>query len=200
MAEFPREHGVLFSWHNHKHPEDLLVRNSKIKFNNARFLRHFIRMDSDSAQRRSPRKAADSVAVDSSTKQQLHASGAKLGLSSADLRDRPLKQDGKKLLIHSDSGYISPTVAPASNGNSPQTPSKEPLKVTFQTGTIDEEPAKTKSPEVGRSTGLESIERQEIQNRKADDMQRMLARESRVEQVQRSLAAESVSPCLKVHS
>lgn len=150
-------------------------------------------MDTESNSAQLPRKINyQQVVADC---KQLHARAApstyKLGLSSTDLRDQASKQDGKRLLIHSDSGYISPTVAPASSGNSPQTPSKEPLKVTFQSGTISEEP-RTSSLEVV-SADEKSIEQEKANRTTSVNMQRVVV-ENRVEHVQRSLAAESVSP------
>lgn len=56
-------------------------------------------------------------------------STSKLGLASID--------PGKRPLLHTDSGYISPTVAPTSNGSSPQTPSGRGLQnaaANFQIG------------------------------------------------------------------
>lgn len=88
------------------------------------------------------RSRAVEVVVDS----KLEYNGAALksskhGFPSAESYGTSSKHDQKRLLLHSDSGYISPTVAPASNGNSPQTPSKGLVLqcVKFQTGTITED-------------------------------------------------------------
>lgn len=116
-------------------------------------------------------------------------SSSKLGLSSAELRDRAKFVDGKRLL-HSDSGYISPTVAPPSNGNSPQSPSRGlqcSLSVKLQTGTV-----------AGVSEEKDSIANE--LNHKSEIMQTVLTRggssregQTGYRQRRRSLPTESVS-------
>ena len=138
------------------------------------------------------RNAAVEVVVDNNKPERGGAaphrsSSSKLGLSSADLCDRSSKSDGKRLLIHTDSGYISPTVAPASNGNSPQTPSKElPQIVKFQTGTAASEEKDTEKLNHKTETSMQSV----LSARSAP------SRESQVDYRRRSLPAESVSSLL----
>lgn len=104
----------------------------------------------------------------------------------------------QKRLLHSDSGYISPTVAPASNANSPQTPSKG-LVLKFQTtGTVAED----QKPSIERDSAvlLSVSENLSIPNHKTDSMMQTVLRPSRENQTEyrererrRSLPAESVS-------
>lgn len=92
------------------------------KFNKhtfAIFIRMASRSNSNAAATQAQRKATSDNKRTSSP-----PSTSKLGLASTDLS----KFDGKRQLLHTDSGYISPTVAPTSNGNSPQTPSGRGLQ------------------------------------------------------------------------
>ena len=110
-------------------------------------------------------------------------SASKLGLASTDLS----KVDGKRQLLHTDSGYISPTVAPTSNGNSPQTDTNRGLQnANFQIGGT---PAQTSSEDLSkRATETEPSSESFVttdpiadQNRNADirnNMQSLLPRES----------------------
>jgi hypothetical protein len=130
-------------------------------------------------------------------------STSKLGLASTD----PSKFDGKRPLLHTDSGYISPTVAPTSNGNSPQTPSGRGLQnaANFQIGgggipaqTSSQSPSKSATEnETSPSERLISDHNRD-QNRNADDinMQSVLPPRETHTATQyglRSLPTESVS-------
>ena len=105
--------------------------------------------------------------------------------------------DTQKRLLHSDSGYISPTVAPASNGNSPQTPSKG-LVLKFQTtGTVTEDHKPSVETDSAVLSPRRVSENLNIPNHKTDNMQTVV-RPSRENQTEyrarrRSLPAESVS-------
>ena len=163
------------------------------KFNKAPSQPIFIRMASKSISATAPsRTRAVEVVVDSKLAYNGSAfKSPKYGNSSG---------DEKRLLLHSDSGYISPTVAPASNGNSPQTPSKG-LVLKFQTtGTVaeDQKPAVETDSAVQRPQRVsENLNNLNSLNRKTDNMQTVV-RPSRENQTEyrarrRSLPAESVS-------
>ena len=97
-----------------------------------------------------------------------------LGLASTD--------PGKRPLLHTDSGYISPTVAPTSNGSSPQTPSGRGLQnaaANFQIGGTPvqissqsaEDPSKPATEQTDPSSESESlVSEHNITNRTADDI------------------------------
>ena len=160
------------------------------------------RSNSNAAATQAQRKAASDIKRTSSP-----PSASKLGLASTD----PSKFDGKRQLLHTDSGYISPTVAPTSNGNSPQTPSGRGLQnVNFQIGGTSaqissEDPSK---PSTETDPSSESfvitasdhhIDIAREQNRNADiragNMQSLLTREGHTATLYgpSSLPTESVS-------
>lgn len=114
-----------------------------------------------------------------------------LGLSQSDF-NRPAKSDGQRLLHHSDSGYISPTVPP---GISPQTPSKglqSALSAKFQAGL-------TVTTEGSNRVETDAADKLETDNHNhsAEVMQSVVqrSRESQGEYRERILPDESVS-CL----
>ena len=131
-----------------------------------------------------------------------------LGLASASTDS--FKVDGKRQLFHTDSGYISPTVAPTSNGNSPQTPSESSrgLHANFQIGgtsaqTSSEDLSKRATENDPSSESLvivpDSGDIQADLNRSADirnnNMQSLLPRESHTSSPYgpRSIPDEAVS-------
>ena len=162
------------------------------------------RSNSNAAATQAQRKAAsDNKRISSPP------SASKLGLTCTD----PSKFDGKRAqLLHTDSGYISPTVAPTSNGNSPQTPSGRGLQnVTFQIGGTpaqisSEDPSKpatetvsSESLVINASASDHHIVIAREQNRNADiragNMQSLLTREGHTatQYGLSSLPTESVS-------
>ena len=130
---------------------------------------------------------------------------SKLGLACAST-ESPSKLDGKRQLLHSDSGYISPTVGPTSNGNSPQTPSRGLQNVNFQIGGTAQTatevlPKRAIETDSSSSENLNLVIAGDSPNRNADIiMQTVLPRESQAEYRPRSLPVESVSAILYVAS
>ena len=160
------------------------------------------RSNSNAAATQAQRKAASDNKRTSSP-----PSASKLGLGSTD----PSKFNGKRAqLLHTDSGYISPTVAPTSNGNSPQTPSGRGLQnVNFQIGGTpaqisSEDPSKLATETVSSESLVITASDHHLdiareQNRSADiragNMQSLLTREGHTatQYGLSSLPTESVS-------
>lgn len=138
------------------------------------------RSNSNAAATQAQRKA-----ISDSKRTSSPPSTSKLGLASTDTS----KFGGKKPLLHTDSGYISPTVAPTSNGNSPQTPSSDRglQNANLQTGGTpgqisSEDPANPATETDSSSEGLvitAIAAAARGSNRNADiNMQSVLPRES----------------------
>ena len=131
-------------------------------------------------------------------------SAPKLGLNSTCANTAAANGKGRQLL-HTDSGYISPTVSSTSNGNSPQTPStsKGLQNVNFQLGGTIASHSSSEEPvtevEESNSSSYENLVTI-VQNHSAETMQSMIAARSRESHTagdhydeQKSLPAESVS-------